>query len=452
MAVQEDLLEKGFQLAYFIFPSRSTAFLILSSALNKLHAQRGREARRSYWRDKHLKRGITRITREEGDALQWLIFYESDKYEKQQESDDDPSLRDMVVRYIKNLVRMTTAMSSFYVNIGLHRLLHNYTTAETQRIYEAITDRYLGSDEYRRAKGLLMGKLEKRFGRLLRTLRTQHGELRFEVMQDQAPWAVLVDTCLKAFTPWSTATNCPVPRDFDATQGKLPPHLSGVGTDKLDPNEIEINRCHAFIDPVCYGRLAEALTFEAPSRKLAVPRFYMDNVRNDGPSIQPPQQGGLTAEERKTILDEISNQDSRRQKINPQFVSLVVDGVEKARLNLDSQRSYGFEIEEGAELLEVIADDAGKELVLAAEPIQYTESKGIAASETSLFTFRRGDLALSISPFPQPAGGPRFAMASVSFTPRGWASRKVTAASGWRLLPRLAIPGLALLLLGWFVG
>ncbi|HSM84709.1 MAG TPA: hypothetical protein VLT16_01100, partial [Candidatus Limnocylindrales bacterium] len=47
---------------------------------------------------------------------------------------------------------------------------------------------------------------------------------------------------------------------------------------------------------------------------------------------------------------------------------------------------------------------------------------------------------------------PRFAMASVSFTPRGWASRKVTAASGWRLLPRLAIPGLALLLLGWFVG
>ena len=123
MPVQEDLLEKGFQLAYFIFPDRSVALCILSGALNKLRLQRGRESRRSYWRDKHLKRAITRITREESDALQWLIFYESDQYEKEQEQQTTPAIRDMIVRYVKNLVRMTTAMSSFYVNIGLQRLL-----------------------------------------------------------------------------------------------------------------------------------------------------------------------------------------------------------------------------------------------------------------------------------------------------------------------------------------
>src|SRR5215472_14929853 len=193
---QEDLLEKGFHLAYFIFPSRAVAIRILTGALNKLKAQRGRENRRAYWRDKYLKRGITRITREEADALQWLIFFESDQYEKEQESSGNHTASDLMVRYIKNLVRMTTAMSSFHVNVGLHRLLHNYSTAETQRLYETVTERFLGADEYRRAKSTLMSKLGKRFDGYLKTLRTQHGELRFEEYPDQQPWADLVDACL----------------------------------------------------------------------------------------------------------------------------------------------------------------------------------------------------------------------------------------------------------------
>ena len=170
MNAKEDLLERGFQLAYFIFPSRPQAVRILRGAINKLKAQRGREGRRAYWRDKYLKRGITRIAREEGDMLQWLIFYESDQYEKEQEASRQATLKDMALRYVKSLVRMTSAMSSFHVNIGLHRLLHNYSTTETQQVYESITDRYLGADEYRRAKGVLMNKLEERFGAMLEDL------------------------------------------------------------------------------------------------------------------------------------------------------------------------------------------------------------------------------------------------------------------------------------------
>ncbi len=113
--------------------------------------------------------------------MQWLIFSESDAAEKEQEERDAATSAQMVVRYIKNLVRMTTSMSSFYVNIGLHRLLFNYSTAETQRVYESVTERFLGADEYRRAKSALMRKLFKRFG-TLKTCRTQHGELRFETL------------------------------------------------------------------------------------------------------------------------------------------------------------------------------------------------------------------------------------------------------------------------------
>ena len=99
--------------------------------------------------------------------------------EKEQEQADATTSEHMVVRYIKNLVRMTTSMSSFYVNIGLHRLLFSYSTSETQRLYESVTERFLGADEYRRAKSALMRKLLKRFA-TLKTCRTQHGELRFE--------------------------------------------------------------------------------------------------------------------------------------------------------------------------------------------------------------------------------------------------------------------------------
>jgi len=166
---EEGLMDKSFDLAYFILGDRAAAVRVVAGAMNRLKAQRGRENRRTYWRDKHLKRAITRIVRDEQDALQWLIFYEADQQEQSKlqagpgaDGDHDTRLpdgngqkagsRNLVIQYISSLVRMTTAMSSFHVNIGLHRLLHNYTTAETQRAWEVITERYLGADEYRRAK------------------------------------------------------------------------------------------------------------------------------------------------------------------------------------------------------------------------------------------------------------------------------------------------------------
>src|SRR5258708_29782080 len=106
-------MEKGFRLAHFIVPDRPTAIAILVRAMNKLETQRGQESKRNYWRDKYLKRWITRVTRDDGDTLQWLIYFESDYYEKQQEESGEPTTKDMVVRFIKNLVRITTAMSSF---------------------------------------------------------------------------------------------------------------------------------------------------------------------------------------------------------------------------------------------------------------------------------------------------------------------------------------------------
>ena len=176
---QEDAVEKAFRLAYFIFPDRDTAVQILAGALNKLEIRRERETHRTYWRDKHLKRSITRISRESADILQWLILVESDPYEQKQE-EREATREDLVLRYTKFLVRLSTAMSSFHVAIAMQRLLRCYSNAETQRLYEVLTDKYPGSDEYRRAKAVMMERVATRFGKFLSTSRGPHKEIRFE--------------------------------------------------------------------------------------------------------------------------------------------------------------------------------------------------------------------------------------------------------------------------------
>ncbi len=452
MTGQDDLLERGFQLAWFIFPERSTALRILTGAMNKLKVQRGRESRRAYWRDKYLKRGITRITRDESDTLQWLICFESDAYEKQQEERGDQTLKDMVVRYIKVLVRTGTAMSSFYVNIGLHRLLYSYSTSEAQRLYEAVTDRYPGADEYRRAKSALMAKLLDRFGGLLTTSRAQHGELKFETEADPLRWADLVEACLIAFTPWSTVQACPVPSDFNASHAKLPPQLSGDGQVKVDPNLVEINRCHAFIDPICCGRLAQALTFEPPQKKLAVPRFNMENVKKDQNSDHGLSR--LNAEERKAINDSLAYQSSRRRKTRPDSAWIVVDGEKRVRMPLGHGNERSFIVQEGAELIELWSEDAsGEDLLLGIHPIAYTQAQGIAEERIVLYQNRGRRLLLTILPEPVVNDQPNRAIVTLHSQPgltAGWLSGRV--AWRWGLAAASLATAVMLVGVGWLLG
>jgi hypothetical protein len=279
---REDLMEKAFQLASFLLRDRSTAIGVVCDALNKLTVQRNREKKRAYWRDKYLKGKITRIARENDDALQWLIYFETESYEKQQEQLGQPTIRDMIVRYVKHLVQISTPMSAFYVGVGLHRLLHDYSTSEVQRVYEWVTEHYPGTQEYRRVKGALMSQLQARFAKLVQTIRAHHGELRFEVLEDQAGWADLVDECLRVFTPWSTSPPCVALASLDFKAQGPPDVLLGKGPARVNQDRVETYRCHAFIDPVWYGQITQKLGLDPPRRRLAVPRFLL-STRIEGP-------------------------------------------------------------------------------------------------------------------------------------------------------------------------
>ena len=203
-----ELLQRGFELAYFLIPDRVTAIDILTRALEKIRARSRREMKRLYWRDKHAERPVRRIARSDMDMLQWLIMFEAEQDERAQERAGSISSAGMAIRYIKHLIQITTALSSFYVNVGVSRLLHNYSTSEAQRVYEMLTSRFLGPDEYRRAKSALMDKMSERFAGFLKIARVDHGELRFETSDNQERWVDAVSDSLSVFTPWSTQGHC----------------------------------------------------------------------------------------------------------------------------------------------------------------------------------------------------------------------------------------------------
>ena len=432
MDLHDDFLERGFQLACFIVGDRVAAIQVLMSAINKLKTQCTSERKKNYWRDKHLKSRITRIARADCDTLQWLIYFESDRYEQDQEHLGRCTNRDMVLRYIKCLVRITSGMSSFYVNIGLNRLLYNYGTPELQKLYESLTERYLGPDEYRRVKGALLDRLQARFGKFLAVRRTEHGEVRFVPADDQAVWAGLARSCLTSFTPWSTTGNCPIPDDFDPLSHDLLSSLSRNEHQRIDQNAMETRRCHAFIEPGCFNRLSNGLHLGSPDTRLAVPKFTMKNEnKNQDKAGCPPQYPSLTEQERSQIRKSVAAEADRRNRALPKALRVTVDGIEAARLQLDRRRDLAFEIPEGAKLIEIWTEHEGKDLLLATHLITYKDSDGVSPSFAEVPIPRAGKLTLTMRAGVQ--GSPsRGGVASLSFHPAS------------ALVPKILVPAFAL--------
>ena len=444
-----EFLHTGFELAYFLVPDRSGALAILSRALEKLRVQSRRELKRLYWRDKHTERPIRRIARGDVDMLQWLIMFEAEEDERAQERVGAVSPVGMAIRYIKHLVQITTALSSFYVNIGLTRVLHNYSTSEAQRVYERLTSRYLGPDEYRRAKAALMDKITERFGSFVKITKVDHGELRFERSDQQQRLNEIAAECLKAFTPWSTRGCC---AQFSTTNGggiKIRPPYQDA---KADPNEIELRCCHILIEPTCYSQLMEDLAFEEPETKLALPRFFMPEKRekNDDNNAQPPHPPELSQEDIEQIQRRLAMTDARRRNINPRMVKILVDGVEQAHVDLTQELRFQVALEAGASLVEVRGEDECGELLLATHVVSYSDDA--FDSSTASATLSSGNLKFEVTPIATLGQGPPRGILALSFRPRLRWTRPWLVwsefAAGRPTIRAYALAGLAMALLG----
>jgi hypothetical protein len=412
---QSESLEKGFELAYFIAQDRTSAIEILTGALDKLSMQCRREKRRFYWRYKHACQPIRRITHRELDAFQWLIMSESEPCERAQEQRGSHSVRDMVVRYIKHLVRITMSMSAFYVCVGMNRLLYSYSTSETQAAFELVTQRFPGADQYRRAKKMLTSQLRERFGEVVETIRTRYGEIRFKTLEDQSRWHELVCECLSMFSPWSTNGWC---EHFSQKVDDMPrsclPSIEGASA---GPDEQETIYCHMFIEPACRGNLSAVLSFSSPEAKLSLPRFAMkeETRGNDSNESQGPPVSKLSDEEKAVIAGRLKASNARRRRIRPSSVSVVVDGLERSRFDLTGSDQLQTELAGGAKLIEIKGVDEGGDLLLGTHLISYADE---AFEFTKVVqTLNNGELGLMVSPIPSSGDGDR-AVLTLTFNRR----------------------------------
>lgn len=385
MSGSGDMWEDAFRLAFFIVPDRASACGIVGKAMEKLKVQRSREKRRVYWRGRNTGLKTRKISRSEEDTLQWLVYLESEAYEREQENSNRQTETDMVIRYIKHLVQMTVGISSFYVNVGLNRLLHSYSTPEVQQVYEFVTEHYPASEEYRKVKGRLMNQLATRFDSFLEIRTSQYRELRFEPDDNQESWLKLVEECLDHFIPWSSKEAC-LRGSTDFPAGNREAGIPHAGFHN-HVDSIETHRCHLFMHPSCYGWLTSKLRLDSPHKRLAVPRFLLKNHSNGrGTHSNSPgrETAPLTKAEMEVLKDRIACVQARPQTIALQPLKIVAHGVPCARLNPLLDESREFVIPNGTRLLEIRRDVAEDDLLLAAHWIDYTESGEIAGGEYAI--------------------------------------------------------------------
>ena len=417
----EEVLNKAYRLAYFLHQDKGMAIRIVAAATLKLNVAMAVQSKRlTYVPVGRVSRGESRRTdgiRNKAlfsnlHLLQRLVYVESEPYERQKEraAQDAPSgvlavgdpatEDDLLVYFIKHLVRITTKRNAFYVTLGVSRLLHSYSTLETMEIYNAVIgepERVKDDYYYRSRKAVLMHEMSQRFGQLIRACRQRRGEERFETQQGSSEQRSLMRECLRLFTPWDT--QCPVPRDFDPLKSVI---ASLISESSADENRIEVNRIHAILHPDCFARLVAAFGYCPPEERMELPRFFSDQTNDQSPPQQRSAPTELSAEELAEISHMLTEQAGRRRRSSPiDVIRIMVDGLERGKFNPAEQSSISFSVEEAAEMIEVRSGD-----LLLATHLLTSFGKDIHDTTSVSIRLEGGqDLSLNITRKPIDANG-----------------------------------------------
>lgn len=381
-AADATLFRRAFELAYFIHPYTNVALGVAESAMHKLDHSFGRQGRRAVYMPSGRRQGHetparvirTKVSLREEHLLQVLVYAESEPWESSSEQgagSHHVTEEDMVIRFIKHLVQITVRRNSFYVTLGLGRLLYEYNTSQVRQMYDVLMQdhaRFRDNSYLRRQKNLLIQELLHRFNPMIRTITTSQREERFQTQPTTAPLLRLVHECLGRFTPWDTACVFPE-KGFDPV-GKIPA-LSFTGSNPDDEAPVEITRIHTITHPDCFVRLAASLGFPVPDEVLAVPQFFIsaDNETRGDRFNPPPVPEGQDAE-----LKQSRAQRARRRKtFRPGIMRVYVDDVETISLDPRQADTVKFKISNTARMIEVRGEDAEGELALGTLVVPFHE-------------------------------------------------------------------------------
>ncbi len=379
----DELANRAFELAYFLHRERKTATEITTRALNKLQLAATAQGKRLYYRltgRADARKARSKVSLGQPHLLQRLVYVESEEYERWKEAAAHGSeahagmtparTADLVVYFIKHLVRITTKRNSFYVTLGFSRLLYNYTTPETMELYNLVIqdpDRVHDDYYYRSRKGVLLKELKERFGELLEVTKGARGEQRWRANGDGPQHHELVIECLRRFTPWSTP--CVVPERFNPTNDTIE-KLTFAGRLPDEEHEVEVNRIHATLHPDCFARLVAANRLAAPDERLELPHFFTPNSFDD-PDDTSRTPSHLSEDELRTINDLLAQEAMRRKAGSVGFLRVLVDGRQRAEINPEQSAAAEFVVDEGAEVIEVYSADQHGSLLLATHLLSF---------------------------------------------------------------------------------
>jgi len=390
-SVTDDLLNSAFDLAYLILGDRPASIYVAMAAMDKLKAASALQGRRLYYTP--IGRSAHPATRNKVNLsdlhlLQRLIYIESELFERLLEGQDQ-SLRveDLIIRYVKHLIRITTKHNSFYVTLGLCRLLYNYTTSETAEIYNLVLQdplRMRDDHYYRSRKKLLMEEMKTRFGNLIRTERGFRRAERFQPDKASGVFVGLVKDCLLRFTPWQST--CVLPRELDPKRNVVSP-LMFDGGDPDAEHEIELNRIHSLTHPTCFERLTAALGLDPPDQRLELPQFFVSGggPRAAATRFNPTE---LSEGELNAIKQHLDKHSAHRNSYSNGRLICLIDQARVSVFEPGAEANISLDLEADSELLEIRSVLAEDEIPVAVCPIAYDKS-GIARA-TSLAVLERG--------------------------------------------------------------
>ncbi len=398
---EDATLNRAFQLAHSIYRYRERDRTISLEIL--WEALRGVEVRLTAQdeADRHIPRNPTKARWNVAQWFQLLIYCKSERYEKEQEADNKISLgdEDMFIRYLKHLTFITCRRNSFYTTLGFSRLLYNYSVAETIAIYDLVFQDLDNSTKkadayYRDRKNKLIEELKKRFQQFVRIDQGPRGEKRFQTHHNSGQFLELVIQNLRGFTPWET--RCELPEKLDAW---TPIHSL---------RSRQMSQIHSIIHPACFSRITKSLNLDPPESRLALPRICLTDGWGDGasPPGESPPPSGLTPEEAAALRSRLADQEGRRKRFSPRSLSILVDGIERVRLDLIESTQVRFDVEEEITLIELMGHNEHDELLLATHILTYEEDDPPGEQpETYSVVLEGGQkISLVISPVRNDAG------------------------------------------------
>jgi len=382
---ENNLLESAYQLAHFILGEKESAELSATAAMARLYVAAVAQDRRYYYVPGSRPRAYgarTKVRLNDLHLLQRLVYDETESYERTHEERAPLSDERLLRHFLKHLVRITLKRNSFYVTLGVSRLLHRYSTPEAIELYSLVLQnpsRVKDNYYWRARKAQLMEEMKTRFGGQIAVTRGAYGEERFAARDDSPGYAPFVNECLNTLMPWGIA--CPLPADAGALAGSIPA-LDFKGADPDEEHQVEIARIHAVLHSDCMARLIAALKLDAPVVRLEVPQFFRSQTHDleeqmKSIELHPSDMADMAdmADMNHPDLNKmratLNQQAQRLQRAAPQRLRLVVDRHERGTLDMGADSQARFTLTEGDEFLELRTLPEEGDVRLALYPIDY---------------------------------------------------------------------------------